>query len=401
GAGSIMTALQRPSAWSPPGSWNPAAYYNRAVNADNTVQPMVDSSSNMLIALGVVDHQSARAASHISKIVSTLTKQTYGLARYPGDDFYYTAVWSPGGNEALAAEPSWPQMSLWVAVFEILSGQSAAALPRLQWYVSMSGAGYMPPGEAVSNVSLQPLVSSMSEPLTAAAFLLTTLTYEGQYTLSIVPPVYNAGAAKSIAVSFTTANDWGQWANVPYFLGPQSAAAASPMVSIRRVYAANDGGNLYLRVDNAAGALSRYQQQPLFALRVYSQNFGDGGAASSSLGLSGEPLRRPMNFMVERHSDSDVYQHWSVSGGAWNADRTLNWVIPPQWDPATGRLEAVIPLSALASGTPGLGSTWADLLIVLVSWDSAASVWRDGDSMLLHYRLSTPDQNWIYGNIEE
>jgi len=145
-----MSALQRPSTWNPPGSWNPLGYYNRAVNPDNTVQPLVDSSSDMLIALGVVDFQSARAANHISMILNTLTKQTSGLCRYLGDVFYYTAPWSPGGNEALDPEPSWPQMSLWVAVYEVLTGQAPAALARMQWCVGISGSGYMPSGEAVS-----------------------------------------------------------------------------------------------------------------------------------------------------------------------------------------------------------------------------------------------------------
>jgi hypothetical protein len=51
----------------------------------------------------------------------------------------------------------------------------------------------MPSGEAVSNVTLQPCVSSMCEPLTASSFILAALIYEGQYALGIVPPSYNAG----------------------------------------------------------------------------------------------------------------------------------------------------------------------------------------------------------------
>jgi GH15 family glucan-1,4-alpha-glucosidase len=87
-AASIVTALQRPSNWFPPGSWNPLGYYNRAVNQDNTVQPMKDSSSNVLIALGVIDAASGRAASHILTITSALSHDKYGLARYTGDDYY-------------------------------------------------------------------------------------------------------------------------------------------------------------------------------------------------------------------------------------------------------------------------------------------------------------------------
>lgn len=400
GVGSIMTAMQRPSTWNPPGMWNPAAYYNRAVNADNSVQPMIDSSSNMLIALGAVDHESGRAASHVNTVVNTLNKQTYGLCRYLGDMFYYTGAWSPGGNEALGPEPSWPQMSVWVAVYEILTGQLAAALARLQWCVSIFGRGYMPPGEAVSNVTMQPLVSSMCEPLTASAFVIAALVYEGQYTIGVIPPVYNAGTWKSVGVSFTTGGDWSQWSNVPYFVGPQTASGSSAMCRIKRVYLTNDGTNLYLRVDNVAGSFSAYRAQPAFALRVYSQDFG-GNAASTSLGLTGAPLRRPMSFMVERHSDGDTFQHWSLSGGEWVADQTIGWVIDPQWDSATGRMEAIIPISSLSSGAAGIGDNWADVMVVLASYDSTSATWVDGDSMLLHYRLSAEEEEWIYGNIEQ
>ena len=400
GAASIMTAMQRPSTWNPPGMWNPAAYYNRAVNTDNSVQPLIDSSSNMLIALGAVDHESARAASHVNKVLSTLNKQTYGLCRYLGDMFYYTGAWSPGGNEALGPEPSWPQMSIWVAVYEILTGQLPAALARMQWCASVFGKGYMPPGEAVSNVTLQPLVSSMCEPLTASAFVLAALIYEGQYELGVFPPVYNAGAWKSVGVSFTTGGDWSQWSNVPYFVGPQTNAGASAMFQIKRVYVANDGTNLYLRVDNKAGYFSGYQQQPAFALRVYSQDFGSG-SASTSIGPTGAPLRRPMNYLVERHSDSNTFQHSGVSGGAWVADYEVNWVTNPQWDPATGRMEAIIPISCFTSGGAGIGANWADVLVTLASFDAPSGKWIDGDSMLLHYRLSSGDENWIYGNIEQ
>jgi GH15 family glucan-1,4-alpha-glucosidase len=400
GPGSIMAALQRPSTWYPPGSWNPLAYYNRAVNADNTVQPLVDSSSDMLIALGVVDCQSARAANHISMILNTLSRQVSGLCRYPGDVFYYTAPWSPGGNEALGPEPSWPQMSLWVAVYEILTGQTAAALSRMQWCAGVSGTGYMPSGEAVSNVSLQPLVSSMCEPLTAATFILTALIYEGQYALSIVPPAYNAGTAKGITVTVGTTGDWGQWSNVPYFLGPQTASNVSTQCQIKRVYVTNDSDNIYLRVDNVAETFPGYQQQPFFALRVYSQDFCNS-ASSTGLGVSGLSLRRRMSYMVQRSSNSDGYQHWSLSGGNWANDSTIGWVIEPQWDPASGRLEAVIPISALSSGSPIFGNTWADLLIVLASYNTGSATWQENDSMLIHYRLSTSNQNWIYGNIEQ
>lgn len=400
GASSILTALQRPSNWYPPGQWNPAGYYNRAVNADNTPRTLVDSSSNMLIALGVIDHESARAASHVATVLGALTRGTYGVARYPGDNFYFSGAWSPGGNEALGTMPSWPQMSLWVAVYDILRGQPAAALPRMQWCASIFGKGYMPPGEAVSNVTLQPLESSMSEPLTASALVLTSLLYEHQYNVAVIPPLYNAGAYKPISVTLGTWGDWNQWSNVPYFVGPQSAAAATPMCTVKRAYVANDGANLYLRVDNAGGAFSRFQEAPLFALHVYSQDLSGPNSPSSNLGIYNKPLNRPMSYMVARHSDSDVYQRWRVSNGEWIADQVVDRVMTPQWDPGTGRLEAVIPLWTISGGAPSFGG-YSCIIIGLVACDPATHVWTDGDRMLLHYRLSGGDQPWIYGNIEQ
>ena len=314
--------------------------------------------------------------------------------------FYYTGDWSPGGNEALGPEPSWPQMSVWVAVYEILTGQPAAALSRLQWCASVFGRGYMPPGEAVSNVSLQPCISSMCEPLTASAFILAALIYEGQYALSVIPPVYNAGARKTISVNSGTGDDWGQWVNVPYFIGPQTTSATSQTTQIKRTYITNDEVNFYLRLDNFAGTFPKYQDQPLFALRIYSQNLLNPSSPSTNLGIEGAPIRRPMSYMLERRSDSDLYQHWGVSAGEWVADWAVNWVIAPQWDPSTGRLEAVIPITCLASESPHFGDSWADLIIVLASYNSDTRSWQEGDSMLLHYRLTTEDQAWIYGNIE-
>jgi hypothetical protein len=345
----------------------------------------------MLIALGIIDHESGRAASHIAKILSTLSRQNYGVARYPGDAFYFTGPWSPGGNEALAAEPSWPQMSLWIAVYESLSGGSAAALARLQWYVSVCGKRYLPPGETVSNVTLQPLLSSMCEPLTAASFILAALVYERQYSLTVIPPVYNAGAFKSIDVKFGT-SDGAQWTNVPYFLGAGSR--------IKRVYIANDDSNIYLRLDNTSGTFPEYQREPYFAFQVYSQDFSNGNSQSSNLGIDGQPLKRPMNYMVERRSESEEYYRRHVSGEFWVGDGTVQGVIAPRWNPASGRIEAVIPISALSSGNSPLGNAWANVLVVLAAYDSAGNAWREADSMILHYRLSSPDQNWIYGNIE-
>jgi hypothetical protein len=415
GPASILTALQRPLSWYPPGVWNLLGYYNRGVQWDNSVQPLEDSSSNMLIALGVIDHLSGRTGTHITTMKSSLSQNTYGMARYQGDDYYYSSKWDPAclyrpsfGNwsdpacdEVGSAEPSWPQMSMWVAVYEVLSGQQATALARLQWFASTSGRGHMPHGEAVSNATHQSVLTSMSEPLTASSFLITALIYQGQYDLRIVPPIYNAGTYSTITVSAATAGDWPQWQNIPYFVAAQSGAPKSPMTSVKRVYLSNDGSNLYVRLDNVAGAFSAFAVAPRFALRLYCQDFALNKVDRLSTGLEGQPIQRPMSFLVERRSDENVYRHWSVAAGTWVEGTPITGVIPPQWEAATGRLEAVVPIQAVASAPPPLGSAWGTIALALAYQDAASGTWIDDGRMLIHYRLSTVDQPWTYGNIEQ
>ncbi len=190
-AATITGAINRDSEASPAGLWNSAGggYFDRAVNTDNTarVDP-VDSSSDMLIVLGVVNATSSQAVSHIAKITSTLSQDTWGIARYVGDTFYYTSQYSPAGNEALAAEPSWPQMSMYVALDEIYTGDKADALSRMTWYASRTAVGYMPPGEATSNVTDKPIVSTMVEPVTGAWYVMTALQYAGQFDMRVQAP---------------------------------------------------------------------------------------------------------------------------------------------------------------------------------------------------------------------
>jgi hypothetical protein len=106
-----------------------------------------------------------------------------------------------------------------------------------------------------------------------------------------------------------------------------------------------------------------------------------------------------VSYLVERSSTGDGYRRWSVANGAWIAGEPIAGVIEPQWDPATGRIEAVIPIAAVASDHPSFGYAWADVIIALA--ERNGDTWVDQDRILLHYRLSTPDQPWIFGNIEQ
>ena len=400
GAASIMTAFQRPDDAFPPGMWNArGGYFNRAVRIDNTVQPLVDSSSNVLVALGVVDAGSARAKGHLQKTTSTLACDQWGMCRYLDDSYYYSDPYNPAGDEVLALSPAWPQMSMWVAIHENATGSRDDALARLRWFVGTMGIGYMPQGEAVSNVSRQSVLSSMCEPLTASSFILAALCMQRPGVLPIAPPIYNAGAHKTIAVHFGTLGDWPQWSNVPYFVpAPPRLASAPPQTTIERVYLANDDAFLYVRIDNVAGALSAYKIGQPFALRVYSSDLAHGALESSKSAADGGALARAASFMVERRSDSDDFTRSKVVLGLWTGDGIVEGALPPQWDPALGRAELAIPIAALSSaGTVRAG--WAHLSVTMAVITPGGSI-VETHRALFHYRLSSPNEAWIYGNIE-
>jgi GH15 family glucan-1,4-alpha-glucosidase len=399
--GSIATALQASSLNSPAGLWNsPDSYYNRAVNSDNTGRTLVDSSSDMLFVSGAVDPSSSRVASHVSKILATLTHDTYGLSRYTGDNFYYTSPYSPAGNEAGAAEPSWPQMSMYLSLYYTYTGNLPSALSRLTWYTSRTAVGYMPPGEAVSNVTQKPIISTMVEPVTGAWYVLAALAYTGQGDTRTYAPISNAGAQAGLTVNAGTTGDWPQWNPIPYYtsqLGNETSGVST--TDIKNVAVANDANNIYVRLDNASGSLPGYNTTPKFAINVYAGDYsGNGATATSSTAIYGRSLSRPAAYMVGRWSDSTNYSHFHVSGGAWTADSTITSVIAPQWDTTTGRIEMVIPRSSLTSGAANDNSI-VPITIALVRQDPSTLAWSEDDTMTLRYKLTPPSTPWIYGSV--
>lgn len=400
-ASGMLSALQRSYGWNPTGLYNETyGSYNRAVNTDFTPRVLVDGSSMAPIAWGVIDAASARAQTHAQTVAGTLTRDTWGISRYTGDNYYYTSPYSPAGNEALGPEPSWPQLSMYMALYEIYTVQTANAFSRLQWYASRSGKGYTPPGEAISWVSQQPIVSTMAEPITAAAFLMTTLAYQGAFDPRITPPEYNAGAYKTLAVSAGTTGDWPQYSNVPYYNSETTATqSGSTMTKVGRVYVTNDANNIYVRVDNVSGALSGYNTEPKFAINVYSEDFNHGvGIATKTQGINGRTLDRPMQYMSGRWSDGADLSHFYVNADAWTWDYNIGSVIAPQWDTTTGRIEAVFPISAFASGGSAPTGSWAYMDIALVYHNPSNNIWYDDDLLQLHYQLKGQGEAWTYGN---
>ncbi len=399
-ASTMMSALQRSYGWNPTGLWNETyGYYNRAVNTDYTPRTLVDGSTMALIAWGVIDAGSSRAQSHAQTVANVLARDTYGLARYTNDNYYYTSPYSPAGDEALGIEPAWPQLAMYMALYELYTGNSANTFARLQWYTSRTGKGYTPVGEAISWVNQQPIVSTMAEPITAAAFMLTTLAYEAKFEPRMTPPQYNAGAYKTITVSAGTTGDWPQWSNVPYYNSPTtSTQSGSAMSKISRVYVTNDANNIYVRVDNASGALSGWQTEPKFAINVYSEDFNhDPGVSSTGQGINGRTLDRSMQYMAGRWSDGADLSHFYVNSGNWTWDYNIGSVIAPQWDPATGRIEAVFPISAFASGGSAPVGSWAYMDIALGYHDPITNTWYDDDLFQIHYQLKGSNEAWLYG----
>ncbi|MHB2028280.1 MAG: glycoside hydrolase family 66 protein [Acidimicrobiales bacterium] len=400
-ASTILSAVQRSYSWSSPGQYNDTTgYYNQGVTSTGSPDTTIDSSSDELIALGDVNANTERAASQISVVEQALTHDTWGIARYTGDTYYYTSPYSPAGNEAGSAEPMWPNMTMLVALYEVYTGQMSNALSRLQWYASVSGVGYMPPGEAVSWQTDQPIVSTMSEPFTAAAFIMTSLAYTGQYDPRVYPTNANASAYATINETTTPATDWPQWRSIPFYDGnPAANTSGSTMSSISRVYASNDANNLYLRVDNAAGSLSAYNTSPYFAVLVYAQDFNHSTSIpATSTGFYGGTLDHPMNYLFARWSNSTTYSMFSAnSSGGWTFDTNLS-TLAPQWDPSTGRIELEIPLTDMASsGSAGAGS-WSYIDTEIAYNNPSTGAWSDADIMGLHYEIASAGQAWLYGN---
>jgi GH15 family glucan-1,4-alpha-glucosidase len=182
-AGTIRDAVLRSFNDSPRGLWNDSnQYFNRAVNTDGSARDTIDGSSNLIWVFGLLDADDPRVRDHRTKTIGRLTNDDWGIARYEGDEFYHSSVYSPGGQyEAAAAEPVWPQMSMYAALLDHWAGRDDEALARLQWFVSRTGRGFVTPGEPVDWVTGLPLVSTMIEPVTGAWYQLALLNYVDEF----------------------------------------------------------------------------------------------------------------------------------------------------------------------------------------------------------------------------
>ncbi len=387
-ASMILSAVQRSYSAAAPGQDNDTTgYYDQGVTPSGSPDTTIDSSSDELIALGDIDAGSEQAASQISIVEQALGHGTWGIARYSGDHDYYTSVFSPAGNEAGSPEPVWPDMTMLVALYEVYTGDLADAFSRVQWYVSVSGAGYMPPGQAVSWQTGQPVVSTMSAPATAASFVMTALAYTGQYDERVYPSNANASAYASIHETTARSDDWPQWRDVPFYDGPPAGSSSgSQTTTIKRIYAANDSRDLYLRVDNSSGALAVYNTSPGPEVLIYAQDFDHSRSLkATSAGLYGGTLDHPMNYLFARSSATATYSMFKVgSAGGWALVKNLS-TPAPRWDAATGRIELEIPLSDMASSAAAAGDwSYMDIQTAL----DGSGTGHDADTVGLHYEIA-------------
>jgi GH15 family glucan-1,4-alpha-glucosidase len=396
GSGStILTAINRDDTSSVPGLWNVTnGYYDRCVNTDGTVNTVEDSSTNILFALGAIDVNSSRASSHITKLETDIAKDTYGLPRYSNDTFYYTSQWSPSGNEALEASPSWPQMTMWDSVYQSYSGNTAKAYNMLEWFKHRTGTGFMVTGEAASNITEAPCCSTACEPVTAASFILASLAYTGTNDTRTYASENNAGCYKAITVTTTPSNDWSQYQYVPYYLDATGDTSVSDsQTDIKKVYISNDASNIYIRVNNVSGALPTTSTNS-FKLTAYTEDFSKTASTATS-SIHSTALGRNMAFMFTRGNTDSSYSKYAVTSGSWVLNKTITSVIAPQWDTTKGGLEMVIPRSEI--GSPA-DNAWGHITVVLEKYSGGSYI--DNDTLKVNYRLTTSGATWLYGNFQ-
>jgi GH15 family glucan-1,4-alpha-glucosidase len=396
-ASKIRSSIQRDDTWFPAGLWNVGnGYYDRAVNTNGTARTTIDGASDALIVFGVVDAASSRARSHTSRVIAADGHDGFGISRYAGDTYYSTSPFDPAGNETQSDAPTWPQLSAYLAIDAAYRHDDQAALQYLQWMASRSFVGYMAAGEAVSRTLLVPVVSTGVEPVTGAWFIMAALAASGRADLRVASPQSNAGAFRSISVTGNVANDLAQWSEVPYFVDPVGDNVSGfGDTDISRVHLANDADNLYVRVRNVSEHLSSG-----FAIHLYAEDFAHGGDASTPSDFYAGTLSRPMQSMVGRWSDGNNFARFAVQNGGWTWTNDLDGVLAPQWDPNSGNIEMVVPLSALSSSGHANPGDWANLIVVLSRQDPSTCAWREDDQLAVHYRITQAGDAWYYGNVE-
>ncbi len=186
-ARSIKEAILRPySEEECTGFWLPEeGFFMRGIDPDCSADRRVDASSDLMWVFGLIDiTEEPKAQMHRNEVLEVLSPTAYfqGISRYQDDAFYFTSIYSPGGTfESTVPETTWPQMSMYMSMAEHWLGYEELSDARLDWYVSTSAVGYMPPGEGIDWATQQPLVSTAVEPVTGTWYLLGLMVNNEQY----------------------------------------------------------------------------------------------------------------------------------------------------------------------------------------------------------------------------
>lgn len=383
-ASTILTAINRDDTdMSGAGLWNAEGeYYDKLVLWDGSPDRLVDASAMLLFALGIVDVQSSRAASTIDKFEEVLLSDEYGMARYAYDVYYSDeSPWSPSGDESLEVSPSWPQISFWNAICYAYKGDSSTAMQIMNWAKHRTGVGFMITGECVSDISEKPIVSTASEPVTAAAYVLAYLTIGGDLDLRIYPDSANAGAYKSVSITEQIEN---QYDYIPYYCDV-IGDTTSVDLDISRIYISNDASNLYVRIDNDGSIINTGFQYAIYCT--------DSSQSLTTYGytLNQGVLRHPASYvLLYDNATSTIKKYtagttgWALTGTVANSASRVNL--------SDGIVELVIPLSTI-----GINSIETQSWFYVSTYLSQTGV-GDIDNLILNYRTTGSSDTWLYGN---
>eukprot|EP00769_Ergobibamus_cyprinoides_P004290 gnl/Ergobibamus_cyprinoides/593.p1 GENE.gnl/Ergobibamus_cyprinoides/593~~gnl/Ergobibamus_cyprinoides/593.p1 ORF type:complete len:356 (+),score=128.06 gnl/Ergobibamus_cyprinoides/593:61-1068(+) len=136
----------------------------------------LDSASTVLVWGGVASE--GRADPHMAAVADKLTRDTHGIARYEGDEYFHNGMWSPAGNhppEADAEMPPWPVVTAYTAFAE----DDDTAQLRAFWVANRAAFGGMPVGEAVDSFEDEFIFSSAPDVYEAALICLSMLSHQG------------------------------------------------------------------------------------------------------------------------------------------------------------------------------------------------------------------------------
>jgi hypothetical protein len=250
-------------------------------------------------------------------------------------------------------------------------------------------------GECVSDVTEQPCVSTASEPVTAAAFVLASLQYYGLNDMRMYADESNAACNTTITVTSGASDDWDQYTYVPYYVDPEGDTEINDSdTDIDKVYISNDDDNIYVRVNNVSGSLAGYSSTDDFQMAVYTEDFSASSSTTTS-SANGTDLQRDMAFLFTRNNTELTFNKYTVSSSAWTYDKSISSVIAPQWDTTTGGMEIVIPRSEIGSPSDG---DWGHITVMLQQYNNGA--YADQDMYRFNYCLTGSSDAWLYGNFE-